>query len=103
MVICTECEKKIDNNERVIEVSGEVYCEECVDYLCDRCGQNCSADDSHSVYDRGDKIWCQTCIDSHSFYCDWCGDSFDFRHSISYCGTYVCEYCAEENGTYCTE
>jgi predicted RNA-binding Zn-ribbon protein involved in translation (DUF1610 family) len=50
---------------RCDSTSGEI--DESESYTCDHCGDRMRGDDSRSV---GDEIWCDSCADNYSFYCE---------------------------------
>ena len=103
---CADC-GEIFHTDYGFCLNGEIYCEECLDnisFVCADCGDRHHNDEMHELQ-NGDLI-CTRCRDNGSYYyCEDCGELFDYGVSGMYVddGDYfVCEGCSENYVT-CAE
>lgn len=104
----TRCERCGDyhHNDVIVEVDGDYYCDECLDYIeaapCENCGEWHYYDNMHTVHNRyGDEVMvCDDCIDSYTECAEcgefWLNDDMIEVHCADGSSVWVCESCADK-------
>jgi len=107
-IVCVDCSyycdycSRLGLKERSIysEGHGSLYCNECA-VVCERCNDG-ELRDNHR-YVSGD-VWCESCADNNSFYCNGCEESFSDRDDSYYVrDDSLCESCYETSAYYCED
>lgn len=92
--ICSRCGSRITDEEDVIWVDGECYCNDCA-FWCDDCDSYCVSE-AHYVRRGGyGRYVCDECYEEYYAVCPHCGVAHYQPHMnyIRSNGTYVCDDC----------
>lgn len=101
-LICTYCNADTDAEHSVVASDIDRYCDDCAK-ICERCDFIGHQDDEFSVVD-GMEVWCQSCIDRYTNFCDYHCEYFTgyTYHAEDTTDTF-CETCYNDNTSYCEE
>lgn len=81
-VTCEECGELLLLEDAHL-FNDRFYHESCLDeisFICERCGRREYNDDCYTVYSRSrsQSCWCDSCRCDYAYYCDSCGDYYDY-------------------------
>ena len=85
---CSTCgELKHEDDDTHSDISGDIFCETCLDdgpyTCCEGCGEYINTD-RHEYYSSGDAVACSSCADEYEFAnCENCGNSIMLREVYS--------------------
>ena len=126
-IICSLCDQLIDEGDERTFGDGSIACENCTiwcedcnilvvsdesvtdgyNYYCNSCGKYCercnnafSGDD----YFVSGESWCENCYESHTFYCEPCGESYSDREDYYHVEDNTwCDNCTSRYAWYCED
>lgn len=105
LMICAYCDNEfeLENNDYIELADGRIFCEDCVQNTesCDRC-ENVyqDTDEEMSTVIDINETWCSSCIESHAYCCDCCGENVKNEVYRDYNNT-LCHDCFSENYCIC--
>jgi len=77
---CCSCGDGVNSDDVRHSESGDAFCESCYNDLytsCERCGCECSSDDTYTIQRRGyTEQWCESCRDDYATECTQCNEYF---------------------------
>jgi hypothetical protein len=101
---CEECETLLHNDDVYCTPRGSILCGGC-SFTCGRCEEVTNGEDSRTVYDGNEELWCSDCRDNWSWYCESCDNQYASNSTTSWYveGTYYCEDCYNDNCYHCED
>ena len=104
---CAHCGANVSDDPDAVEIDGEWYCGECVEY-CSDCGEWYLIRELHYLENYGRYV-CDNCLSDHYYRCDVCGEymkerDIDYFYEDGYGDRVpVCDSCYEKYCHTCSQ